>query len=561
MSKNLEIERLRALAALLTVNTHTVYTLGNLVPVLTTTPSGVDLFFVISGFVVTLSLLRLLPDLSKCDSLGGRARAALDSLKIFYLRRIFRILPPALFFIIFTCGVIYLCKWTGITPPEEPDALLREAISFLSGTYNYARAIVGVTGQLGNYWSLSVEEHFYLLMPLLFIVFPTRSQRIIAVCGGIAAVVLLIRGLIGAQNTTLSHVRFDGLFIGVLLALVYSATAQPTRPSPSIVVDFTTWHRVGIRFGKLVLPVLLAFILASMPTITHWEADYNRQAGHLSYALLSAGLIHLASRQTGWIFDVPYLRRFLEYIGSRSYAIYLCHDITMDAFKRLLSRNWNDLPIWFTLHPGGVLLQAFVILGAVILVAEIAYQFVELPFISLGGRVIHRNFGFKTPETRGAGLVGRVSLAVAGIALFLVIFRGFTISTDRHQHLTYEEQLRIAARFGFNRNVEFLLFEKGANANAAAEDGMTALMAAAGAGQTVNVTSLLQKGANTNVKTTRNETALYLATVNNHPKVVKMLLDKVDPEASQQAVRSYEAAKERSFKEIAAMLKPLAKVK
>src|ERR1700722_17940759 len=107
-----EIERLRAVAALLVVCVHW-WPLHNLFPqVLQDSWSGVDLFFVISGFVVTLSLVRLLPPVEEQSSFLGAFDVARPAIKTFYIRRFFRIMPVAL---VVALGIRVL---TGVFPAQ-----------------------------------------------------------------------------------------------------------------------------------------------------------------------------------------------------------------------------------------------------------------------------------------------------------------------------------------------------------------------------------------------------------------------------------------------------------
>jgi peptidoglycan/LPS O-acetylase OafA/YrhL len=107
-----EIERLRAFAALLVLCVHWP-PLQKFLPAMLADPwSGVDLFFVISGFVVTLSLVRLLPPLEGEHSFVDGFSRARPGLKTFYVRRFFRIMPAAL-------AVALLVRlMTGVLPAE-----------------------------------------------------------------------------------------------------------------------------------------------------------------------------------------------------------------------------------------------------------------------------------------------------------------------------------------------------------------------------------------------------------------------------------------------------------
>src|SRR5580698_3292556 len=129
-----EIERLRAMAILMVMVVHWD-TFQKLLPdVADHSWSGVDLFFVISGFVVTLSLVRLLPPVEEQSSFLGAFDVARPAIKTFYIRRFFRIMPVAL---VVALGIRVL---TGVFPAQFGSSgdWLKEFIAFFGGIYNYA---------------------------------------------------------------------------------------------------------------------------------------------------------------------------------------------------------------------------------------------------------------------------------------------------------------------------------------------------------------------------------------------------------------------------------------
>jgi len=166
-----EIERLRGVAILMAMSVHSD-ALANFIPrQLAQMWSGVDLFFVISGYVVSLSLARLLPPLDDVTTFADAFDRSKGALRTFFMRRFFRIMPLAL-------AVMILNRLlAALYPPYfgHPDQLLEDAVAFFGGVFNYVT--VYKYPVLTFYWSLSVEEHFYLLLPFLFIMFRTTSSR------------------------------------------------------------------------------------------------------------------------------------------------------------------------------------------------------------------------------------------------------------------------------------------------------------------------------------------------------------------------------------------------
>jgi peptidoglycan/LPS O-acetylase OafA/YrhL len=382
-SKLREIERLRALAALFVMCVHWGPLQRLLPAILRNTWSGVDLFFVISGFVVTQSLVRLLPP---TEAMGTGFLAAFDSarsaLKTFYTRRFFRILPAALTVALLT-GLM-----TGIFPSQFGTRAewLTEFFGFFGGVYNYMFAFGGGPWQMSAYWTLSVEEHFYLLLPVLFLVFRTTNQRLGA-SAGLALVSILSRALLHPPDKTLvaiaqdmysSHNRFDSLMAGVALALVLGElkTATPAlMPRPLV-----RWF---------ILPMTLA-LLACLPSSAPVYVLHH--AGLIALWMFSALLVGYASLDRGYVLAVPGLGRVLEILGARSYAIYLLHPL-VERTEQACRVEW---PKYAAFAPDSD--RAWTRLGvlcvALLVAVEILHRGVEKPMISLGRRIIDAKGAF-----------------------------------------------------------------------------------------------------------------------------------------------------------------------
>lgn len=369
-----EIERLRALAVIMVVWIHADF-LDAVVPsVFRYGWTGVDLFFVISGFVVSTSLLRLLPRLDPKASFLDRMIAAQGALKTFFIRRYHRIFPLALLWLV---AILYLSIFfNDAFYFGHPTVIGRQIYAFLTFQLNYLIATgIGLGTAATPYWSLSVEEHFYLLLPLLLVAAPTDNRRLQWVIGLVCATVA-IRTL---ENTTgmphqdlyerfASHRRFDGMLLGVGLAILRA-------------------HGVGDRWfartpkRAFFIPVCLLTLAvffgpAFMPRNT---VPFPRGAyilGTLAVAAYSAILVGLASLERGFVFEIPILKNLLSFIGHRSYGIYLAHLPLLTLQRELLFRH----PEWRI----SVGLQAVTFLGALFVTVEILYRGVELPLIRRG---------------------------------------------------------------------------------------------------------------------------------------------------------------------------------
>lgn len=383
MHKNPEIERLRALAILLVMVTHTFAVYSLLPTILRQSWVGVDLFFVLSGYVVSRSLLRALPPFEGLG-LSERFRLALPVLRSFYVRRAFRILPLA--FLWMAIDVLLAWAFRDVAPERfgSVSQIMHENIAFCLGIFNYWRDNTTIQGQL---WSLSVEEHFYFLLPWLLVFAACRRSRLTLTVAGIFAVVLVLRPFIPVPAyadrvsflTYTSHRRFDQLLLGVLLGIATHYHADSQRWSlPSA-------HGPLLR---LLLTAGLSLTLWAAPGV--FSEDMRLGFGFTVYGAIALVLVALASREQGYIFSVPGLSTVLEYLGSRSYGVYFSHLPVGRLYRFALLQHRIELPAWFTETTGGGLAQFAVLLAVNLAIAEVAYRLVEAPCVRYGAVVAAR---------------------------------------------------------------------------------------------------------------------------------------------------------------------------
>lgn len=382
MRKNAEIERLRGVAILLVFITHTFAFQSLLPSAFRFGWVGVDLFFVISGYVVSLSLMRLLPSLSCASSLRSRLRDAKNSLKQFYLRRACRILPLVIFWMLAHLVLTYFFQSRAPEVVGTLGKVAKEDLLFCTGLFNYLRDNTAIQGQL---WSLSVEEHFYLLLPLIFIVAPTRTRRLVATIVGIFLVAFVLRPYIrpfdGADlvsfQTYTSHRRFDTLYFGVLVALLFRAA--PYRGA---------LQSRSLEFRGKVLRSALAGLLVALlwvsPALV--SEGVRLELGFTVYAMVATALVYLASKQEGYIFEIPGLSSILEYIGTRSYGLYLSHVPLSRLYSVLVEKHVTALPEFLSTSALGKITQGLALLLINLAVAELTYRYIEQPFIKKSHR-------------------------------------------------------------------------------------------------------------------------------------------------------------------------------
>jgi peptidoglycan/LPS O-acetylase OafA/YrhL len=312
--KNLEIEVLRGFAILFTLLVHLKVLLHGesgiqelLAPL--DLSVGVDLFLVISGFVITGSVV---------ESARGYRGAVRSLMLAFWIKRIFRLLPAAWSWIIIAVlAQMGLMAFTSLH--YEPAAIARESAAALFNVMNWYTPHCFAQGGglqcavgkwLGHYWSLSLEEQFYLLFPLLFFCLP-RKLFVSLLALAIAVQLLWQRPFF----TYAWYFKTDALCWGIILAL---AARQDffQRLSACIVRRPGIGRVLGISL-LILLPVTAAGIQGVGQEMKPWGVGV--------VAMICAAIVWLASLQQDAFFFGKLCKQLMLYLGSRSYSLYLAH--------------------------------------------------------------------------------------------------------------------------------------------------------------------------------------------------------------------------------------------
>ena len=353
---------------------------------------GVDLFFVISGYVITRLLL---------DSI---ARSGGLDLRGFYKARARRLLPPMVFMIVVTA--FYISIWA----QDSVKRFLTDTPFSLSGLMNwwlvakeqdYFEAI-GRPPLLQHTWSLAVETQFYLVWPVLLLIILKRfGKKVIPVA---ALAIALISGtalfLVSLQldaSSSVSHVYFGtdthsiGLFLGAALAVSWIPQNFKSEVSNKAqnFIDF-----IGV-FG--LVGILGSFLLIDESSPTAYKIAFPLAA--IFGAAIITSIVHPASR------FAPILQnRVLLWIGERSYAIYLWHWVVFQITRPRVDIDGQDWAL--------IALRILVVLA----LADISLKLVELPIRS--GKV---EYWFKGMKYRTASVRKRQKIAVISSVSVLVL--------------------------------------------------------------------------------------------------------------------------------------------
>ncbi len=354
---------------------------------------GVDVFFVISGYLITGGILR--------DLANDRF-----SLRGFYHRRMRRILPAYFVLVagVFAAGfILYYAtplKFLGDSVAASALFLANFYFWMLGGDY-FAPQLHSQA--LLNLWSLSVEEQFYLFIPLLCAGIWKFSRRRLAPVLALLAVLSLVGAiravLIGKPSNAffLLHFRAWELLAGALLAWLPRVASMSRNHCPHAPAAVTAAKAVPARPPKLVaaLPAAVGLLLVLLPCITYSAQTPFPGAAALPPVLGAVLLIHYGP--TGWasrLLTWP----LLVQTGRMSYSLYLWH--------------WPVVVFWRYATFDQLLGYDYVAMFLLsLLLAFLSWKFVELPFRSSGFWTRRRTFAFAS-----AGITLLVALGTACVA-------------------------------------------------------------------------------------------------------------------------------------------------
>ncbi len=332
---------------------------------------GVDLFFVLSGYLIGSQLLR--PYLS----------SAQPSLPDFYLRRAFRVLPAYL-----TVLALYLT-----VPMFREAGSLSPTWQFLTFTENF-RIDYFNDQAFSHVWSLCVEEHFYLLLPILVLVLMRKPSfgKALTVILGILIFGIAMRGYVFSHQLAAglasddrenfitlyieriyypTYTRLDGLLMGVVLAVI-----KTFRP---------LWWQKLMTYGYAMLACGIACCSAA---IWLFRDRFSSSATIFGFPLLSLGLalIVAASISPGCV--LSRIRGF-ALPATLAYSLYLTHKEIGHLDSVYLLRFLNAGPSWINLA---------IFFATSFLAAGILYFLVERPLLKLREKISSRSRR-TTPET------------------------------------------------------------------------------------------------------------------------------------------------------------------
>ena len=358
---------------------------------------GVDVFFVISGYLITSLLLA-----------ESRRTGDID-FKRFWFRRARRLLPAlfTMLAVVALFAVLFL--------PDDVAKLRGDLVSSVFYVQNWWQVVsnqsyfaaAGRPPLLQHVWSLAVEEQFYLLWPVMFlggmVIFKRyRSKMLLAILGGVAASTLLMAILYdpGGDPSRVYYgtdTRAATLLIGAALAFVWSPWRLQARTGLG-----ARWVLDAIGIAAI---VALGWIMLN---VSEFDSGLYR-GGFLAVAILTALVLAVSVHPVGGVLQWMLSRSWLRWIGVRSYAIYLWHWPVY-----MVTRPGLD-PIPLTGYP-----NLFLRIAITVTLADLSYRFIESP---VRDGAVSKHFS-RLRTTRGAERwqLTRVMLLSGGGAAIIGVF-------------------------------------------------------------------------------------------------------------------------------------------
>jgi len=374
---------------------------------------GVDLFFVISGYVITRLLLDSIEESSALD------------LRAFYAARLRRLFPSLLLMMASTTIIV------AIWAPDAAKRFFQDIPYVLTGSNNWHLvanhqdyfAAIGRPPLLQHTWSLAVELQFYLIWPIILLGILkyfgkkniARGALSIATISGFALFIFSLN-VDSASSSRISHIYFGsdthslGLFLGAALAVSW----VPQNLSKNIsqrAQDFVDF--IGV-IGLLGL--LSTFLFIDESNATLYRIAFPLAAIFGCFTLTS--LVHPASRFAPLISKKPLL-----WIGQRSYGIYLWHWVIFQIMRPGIDLAGD---VWAINA-----VRILIVLG----LADISLRYVEIPIRRGELALWWRGLKYRTPDVRKRGRF--MVWFTAGLTV-VVLASSSTVAIYRHNHAKQE---------------------------------------------------------------------------------------------------------------------------
>ena len=392
---------------------------------------GVTIFFVLSGYLITRLLLNEIAKTGRID------------LKSFWIRRIRRLFPAVVTVVVVTCALCTVFNHVMLTK-MRPDIL--PSLLFFNNWWQIMQDVsyfnaLGDPSPLTHFWSLAIEEQFYLIWPPLLLamvsmhVSKPNTRRVVLGLAAVSAVAMMVLYNPATDPSRVYYgtdTRVFSLLLGAWMAFIPDRDLAPARLVRHLGLDrlagaakhgksksdtaeaATTKPSELARFWSSPASIDLMGVvglvgLAAMVALTNGYTAFQYRGGTLLCSILTLMVIAACVQPQGMVARALAAEP-LVWIGKRSYSIYLWHYPLLLLMNPVA--NINDTPWWH------YILQVLLVVA----VAECSYRFIETPFRkgAFGRTVSELRDGTTTP----AGWMRAHVPTCAACAVVLVVALG-----------------------------------------------------------------------------------------------------------------------------------------
>lgn len=350
---------------------------------------GVTIFFVLSGYLITRLLLNEIAKTGRID------------LKSFWIRRIRRLFPAVVTVVVVTCALCTVFNHVMLTK-MRPDIL--PSLLFFNNWWQIMQDVsyfnaLGDPSPLTHFWSLAIEEQFYLIWPPLLLAMVSahmskpNTRRVVLGLAAVSAVAMMVLYNPATDPSRVYYgtdTRVFSLLLGAWMAFIPDRDLAPARLVRHLGIDrlagaakhgksksdtaeaVTTKPSELARFWSSPASIDLMGVvglvgLAAMVALTNGYTAFQYRGGTLLCSILTLMVIAACVQPQGMVARALAAEP-LVWIGKRSYSIYLWHYPLLLLMNPVA--NINDTPWWH------YILQVLL----VVVVAECSYRFIETPF-------------------------------------------------------------------------------------------------------------------------------------------------------------------------------------
>jgi peptidoglycan/LPS O-acetylase OafA/YrhL len=312
---------------------------------------GVDLFFVLSGYLITSILM---------NDLGNK-----NYLRNFYMRRMLRIFP-----LYYLCLIIFLLIVPAFNINLDVKYYTDNQVWLWTYFQNWLYILKPneVTNTLHHFWSLAVEEQFYLIWPVTILIVKKPKRLIVLLCTVLIAVIVLryIVWIYKIENLAYFNLftfsRVDGICIGSILALLM-------KTNPRFIEKYTT---------AIILSLAgVNFLFYFFNRDNNFTFPYLAIAGYTTFAVMLALLVYESIKGANKPVELLFNNRIMKFFGKYSYGLYVYHwPVYLLLNDFLVSRIMDNISF---IPPR--IIASLISTSAAIVLSVISYRYFENYFI------------------------------------------------------------------------------------------------------------------------------------------------------------------------------------